>query len=238
MKALIFDCDGVLADTERDAHRVAFNEAFQIAGIPDRWSVELYGELVSVAGGKERMKHYFDGHGWPAGSANREQFIHELHHTKTDRYLQLIASGKLPLRPGVARLVDEAIRARVKLAVCSTSNEGSVSLLLQTLLGPARSDLFLVLAGDVVTRKKPDPEIYQLALERLGLRPREAVVVEDSRIGLLAAKAAGLPCIITKSCYTGEEDFSEADGVFDELGDPPSVQVRLSDLQAICGEAR
>jgi HAD superfamily hydrolase (TIGR01509 family) len=232
MKALIFDCDGVLVDTERDGHRVAFNRAFAEAGIEAEWSAELYGELLKVAGGKERMKHYFDHYGWPAG-ATPETLIPELHKRKTAIFTSLISSGSLPLRPGVVRIVDEAHAAGVRLAVCTTSAPKSVDGVLD-LMGPKRKAYFeAVLAGDVVAKKKPSPEIYNLAKERLELAGADCVVIEDSRNGLLAATGAGMPCLITTSTYTLNEDFHEAASVVPELGDAPNVRVTLKDLQAI-----
>lgn len=235
LKALVFDCDGVLADTERDGHRVAFNQAFARRGYDIAWDVDLYGELLKVAGGKERMRHYFEMNGWPADDEDPDALIKELHRSKTDLYMQIIESGQLPLRPGVARVVDEAIADGILLAVCSTSNERSVNLVVERLLGPTRKERFqAILAGDVVSKKKPDPEIYTLARERLGVRGHECVVVEDSRNGLLAAKAAGMYCVVTTNGYTVHEDFTEADAVFPELGDPPHVRVSLDDLKQIC----
>ena len=234
MKALIFDCDGVLVDTERDGHRVAFNEAFARKGLEARWSVEEYGELLAVAGGKERMRRYFDAHGWPPEAGQRDAFIQELHELKTDLYMRIIEEGRLPLRPGVARLVDEAIAAGKLLAIWSTSNERAVRTVARVMLGEKRVGRFAaILAGDVVSRKKPDPEIYLLARDTLQVDPRECVVVEDSRNGLLAAKAAGMWCIITKSCYTEGEDFSEADAVYPDLGDPPKLRVSIEDLERL-----
>ena len=232
MKALIFDCDGVLADTERDGHRVAFNKAFEAKGFAIDWDIELYGKLLEVSGGKERMKHYFDQFGWPDDVSDRDALIKELHKLKTDLFMQIIASGELPLRPGVARIVDEAIAANVMLAVCSTSHERAVNLVVEKLLGPERKARFsAILAGDVVSKKKPDPEIYNLASQRLSLEPSECVVVEDSRNGLLAAKAAGMHCIVTTNGYTENEDFAEADLVVPELGDEPSIQVTLEKIK-------
>lgn len=235
MKALIFDCDGVLVDTERDGHRVAFNKTFANMGYDVEWSVELYGELLSISGGKERMKHYFNQEGWPEGVSDRDQLILDLHKMKTDTFMQIIESGELALRPGVARLVDEAIAdGDVLLAICSTSNERSVNRIAEKLLGPQRKAKFsAILAGDVVSKKKPDPEIYSLAVERLGVKPAECVVVEDSRNGMLAAKSAGMKCIITTNGYTEKEDFSGADLVVSELGDPPDVQVTLDALKKL-----
>ena len=234
LKALIFDCDGVLADTERDGHRAAFNKAFANKGYDIEWDVELYGELLKVAGGKERMRHYFEQIGWPEDVSDKDSLIKELHRLKTDLYLQIIESGELPLRPGVARLIDEAIAEDIRLAVCSTSNERAVNLVVEKLLGPERRSRFdAILAGDVVSKKKPDPEIYNPALKRLSLKPSECVVVEDSRNGLLAAKAAGIYCVITTNSYTKDEDFAGADIVVSELGDPPNVQVGLQTIKNI-----
>jgi len=234
LKALIFDCDGVLAETERDGHRIAFNRTFAAKGYDVEWDAALYKELVKIGGGKERMKYFFDQTSWPADTSDKDALIKELHKLKTDFYTQIIESGELPLRPGVARLVDEAIAAGVKLAVCSTSNEKAVHTVLERLLGPARKAKFdVILAGDVVSKKKPDPEIYTLVSRRLHLNPVQCVVIEDNRNGLLAAKGAGMYCVVTTNGYTEDEDFREADLVVSELGDPPTVQVDLAMVRRI-----
>ncbi len=231
IKALIFDCDGVLVDTERDAHRVGFNLAFKQFGIDAEWDVDLYGRLLLVAGGKERMRAYFDEFGWPDGADTAEakdQLIVALHKTKTQITSELVSS--LPVRPGILRIIDEAIAAGVKLGVCTTSNPKFIDAVLD-LFGPARKAKFeFVHAGDVVGRKKPDPEIYLLALETLGLPASQCMVVEDSRNGLLAARGAGLPTLITTSTYTVDEDFTGAVKVVPELGDAPTINVTLADL--------
>ena len=233
MQALIFDCDGVLVDTERDGHRVAFNEAFRQIGWSTEWSVERYGELLTTAGGKERMRRHFDETGWPVPEAERDAAIAKLHKLKTDLFMQLIESGKLPLRPGIKRIVDEAIAAGVKVAVCSTSNERSVQAVVDTMLGPKRAPHIRVFAGDVVPKKKPDPAIYNLAAQELSLDPKQCVVVEDSNNGLRAAKAAHMNCIVTISSYTADEDFSLADRIVPDLGDPPGKVVSLADLRRL-----
>lgn len=231
-KALIFDCDGVLAETERDGHRIAFNKTFAERDYGIEWDVALYKELLKVGGGKERMRHFFERTSWPDGTMDANALIKELHKSKTDCYMRIVESGQLPLRPGVARLVDEALAAGIKLAVCSTSNERAVNAVVKTLLGHERKARFdVILAGDVVSRKKPDPEIYRLASERLRLAPQACVVVEDNRNGLLAAKGAGMYCIVTTNGYTEDEDFSEADLVVGELGDPPNVRVDLETIR-------
>ena len=231
MKALIFDCDGVLVDTERDGHRVAFNAAFREFGLSDEWDVAYYGELLQIAGGKERMRHHFETHGWPAeAGSDHDAFIAALHTRKTAIFTDLIADGSLALRPGVQRIVDEAIAAGVRLGVCTTSNPKAIDGVLD-LLGPQRKSKFeFVLAGDVVSRKKPDPEIYALAKEKLDLPVEDCVVIEDSRNGLLAALGADLPVLVTTSTYTVEEDFTGAIGVVSELGDEPNVQITLNGL--------
>ena len=237
MKAIIFDCDGVLADTERDGHRVAFNKAFAIKGLQIEWRVELYGELLEVSGGKERMRHYFESYGWPCNVTDNDALLKELHELKTDFFLQIIESGQIPLRPGVARLIDEAITADVSLAICSTSQQQEVNLLVQKLLGSERKAHFnVILAGNIVSRKKPHPEIYNLALKRLSLESSECVVIEDNRIGMLAAKAAGMHCVVTTNRYSKDEDFIEADLVVSELGDPPNVLVTLETIRNIVGK--
>lgn len=233
IKALIFDCDGVLVDTERDGHRVGFNRAFREMGIDAEWDVPLYGELLLVAGGKERMRAYFDRFGWPEGTGSEEAkdaLIKELHKLKTEITAGLVAEGGLPLRPGISRIVDEAIAAGVRLGVCTTSNPKFIDAVLD-LFGPERKAKFdFVHAGDVVARKKPAPDIYLLALETLGLPAHECMVIEDSRNGLLAAMGAGLPTLITTSTYTVDEDFTGAVKVVPELGDEPNVNVTLADL--------
>jgi len=236
MKALIFDCDGVLVDTERDGHRVAFNRAFAASGIDAEWDVELYGKLLTIAGGKERMTFYFNEVGWPSGKT-AETLIPELHQRKTALFTELLAKGSLPLRPGVARIVDEAHAAGVRLGVCTTSDPKAIDGVLN-LFGAERKKWFeIVLAGDIVKNKKPNPEIYLLAKQTLGLDGKDCVVVEDSRNGLLASLGAGMPTLITTSTYTKDEDFKGAAKVVPELGDPPNVRVTLNDLTAIARRA-
>ncbi|MGZ5826767.1 MAG: HAD-IA family hydrolase [Croceibacterium sp.] len=239
LKAIIFDCDGVLVDTERDGHRVGFNRAFKEFGIDAEWDVPLYGKLLQVAGGKERMRAYFDEYGWPdsAGSDEvKDALIKDLHKAKTEITAGLVSEGALPLRPGIARIVDEAVAAGVTLGVCTTSNPLFIDAVLD-LFGPDRKAKFaFVHAGDCVMRKKPDPEIYELAKVSLHLPVEQCVVIEDSHNGLLAAKGAGLPCLITTSTYTVNEDFSEADRVVPELGDAPNINVTLADLGELAAE--
>ncbi len=223
LQALIFDCDGVLVDTELDGHRVSFNQAFREAGLKTEWNAERYGELLLTAGGKERMRRHFDETGWPPGHDDREALIAQLHKQKTNIFMDLIRTGKLPLRPGIQRIVDEAIAARVTLAVCSTSNERAVQAVVDVMLGAEISAKITVFAGDVVAAKKPAPDIYNLAASKLNLNPANCVVIEDSNNGLRAAKAAGMHCIVTKSTYTLDEDFSLADQVVNHLDEGVAI---------------
>jgi HAD superfamily hydrolase (TIGR01509 family) len=233
-KALIFDCDGVLVDTERDAHRVGFNRAFAEHGIDAEWSIELYAKLLHTAGGKERMRVYFDEFGWPEAASDdaaKDALILDLHKTKTRITSEIVT--ELPVRPGVLRVIDEARAAGVRLGVCTTSNPKFIDAVLD-LFGPERKAAFeFVHAGDVVPKKKPAPDIYLLALETLGLPASECVVVEDSRNGLLAATGAGIATLITTSTYTMDEDFTEAARVVPELGDAPDAQITLAELDAL-----
>lgn len=238
VKALIFDCDGVLVDTERDAHRVGFNRAFAEHGIDAEWDVDLYGRLLLVAGGKERMRAYFDEFGWPEGADSdeaKDALIIDLHKTKTRITSEIVT--ELPVRPGILRIVDEAIEAGVRLGVCTTSNPKFIDAVLD-LFGAERKAAFeFVHAGDVVAKKKPAPDIYLLALETLGLPASDCIVIEDSRNGLLAATGAGLTTLITTSTYTMDEDFAEAAKVVPELGDAPTINITIEDLRGLAAQA-
>src|SRR5690606_15406277 len=181
----------------------------------------------------ERMTAYFEKAGWPAEAKDKSAFIAELHKRKTAIFKEMIASGQLPLRSGINRIIDEASAAGIRLGVCTTSNPISVDGVLDLMGAERKSRFEFVLAGDVVSRKKPDPEIYNLAKERLGLPGGSCMVIEDSRNGLLAAHGAGMPCLITTSTYTTAETFDHAAQVGPEQGDPPTVLVTLADLQAL-----
>ena len=166
LKAVFFDMDGVIIDTERDGHRPAFNIAFKEFGFSDEWGVDYYHELLQIGGGKERMKHHLKTRGFsrPVPPDQVEALIQDMHKRKTDLFVELIASGRLPLRPGVHRFMQEAMHAGLRMAVCTTANEQAVQAILEKALSDVKFDL--VLAGDVVTKKKPDPEIYNLALTK------------------------------------------------------------------------
>jgi HAD superfamily hydrolase (TIGR01509 family) len=218
-QALIFDVDGTLADTERDGHRMAFNLAFEEAGLPWRWDVRLYGELLAVTGGKERMTHYARLHA-PELAANPDfdKLIRKLHTLKTQHYVHLVQAGRLPLRPGVARLIHEARAAGIRLAIATTTSPENVSALLHASLSQESEAWFAAIgAGDVVPAKKPAPDIYLWVLERLGLPAQHCLAIEDSAHGLNAARAAGIPTLVTENAYTRGQDFTGALAVLPEL---------------------
>jgi len=228
IKAVFFDQDGVIIDTERDGHRVSFNMTFKEFGFTDEWSVEYYHELLQIAGGKERMKHHWKTKGFSKKMTEEEidKLIPEMHKRKTALFVELIETGKLPLRPGIHRFMKEAMDAGLKIAVCTTSNEQAAKTITEKILKAVKFDL--VLAGDVVSKKKPDPEIYLLALSKLGLRPDEVFVVEDSKNGVAASKAAGLKTLVTTNGYTEKEDVSAGDVIVTCLGDPKGEQAKMS----------
>jgi len=227
IKALVFDQDGVIIDTERDGHRVAFNQTFKEFGYDFEWGVEKYHELLQVSGGKERMRHYLhtEGFGVEVKPEEEDVLIKTLHKRKTAIFIELIESGKLPLRPGVKRLMQEAMDTGLTLGICTTSNERAAHAVAFNILKDIRFDF--VLAGDVVSRKKPDPEIYNLALEKTGLEPEECVVIEDSRNGVVAATAAGMRVVATTNVYTERENLSQADIIVTCLGDPDGEKGEL-----------
>jgi HAD superfamily hydrolase (TIGR01509 family) len=224
-QALVLDCDGVLADTERYGHLVAFNQTFKEFGLPVRWSVADYQQKVRIGGGKERMAslltpEFVAAAGLPADAEGQRSAIAAWHRRKTEIYTELVASGAVPPRAGIARIVAEALAAGWPVAVASTSAEPSVRVTLERSVGVENARAVEVFAGDIVPRKKPAPDIYLLALDSLGLPADRVVVIEDSRNGLLAATGAGVTCMITVNDFTAAEDFSEAALVVSSLGDP------------------
>jgi len=227
IKAIFFDQDGVIIDTERDGHRVAFNETFKEFGYDVEWGVEYYHELLQIAGGKERMKHHLQtrGFGKEVKPEEVDDLIKALHKRKTALFIELIESGKLPLRPGIRRFMQEGMDAGLILGVCTTSNVKAAQAVAYKILSDVKFNF--VLAGDMVNKKKPDPEIYNLALEKAGVKPEECIVIEDSRNGVTAAKAAGLYVVATTNGYTEKEDLSAADIVVTTLGDPDGEKGQL-----------
>lgn len=256
-RALIFDCDGVLAETERDGHLVAFNRLFTELGIGVTWTPARYASLLGTAGGKERMLGLFADpawvahHGLPVERDAQERLVARWHRRKTAIFLELAASGALPARPGVARLATEAQEAGWETAVASTAADRSVQAIVDHVFPPDVAGRLRVFAGDIVTRKKPAPDIYTRALAELGLAGAEACVVEDSRQGLLAAQGAGSGVIVTPSEFSAGDDVSGAALVVDCLGDgerparvlasrlpvPPGAVVTLETCETVVGTA-
>ena len=229
LQALLFDCDGVLAETERDGHRVAYNRAMKELGVPGEWSEEEYAEMVLVSGGKERLKYYFNKYPskFPEDKFN-DELIQNIYLRKTGIFKSMVNSGFLPPRPGIARIFREAHESGLLLFICSTSHRESVEALLHHNYGKECVSWFKKLyCGDVVAKKKPAPDIYLLAKDEFNLDANRCFVIEDSRNGLLAARGAGMHCLITQSFYTVKEDFSEADITVNCLGDPGGEQAHI-----------
>lgn len=255
-KALIFDCDGVLGDTEQFGHLVAFNQMWMELGVPWQWPVEEYGRKLKISGGKERMASLFSEpaflKAWPAAPADeaaRQDIVAAWHKRKTEIYKEIIRSGRIPARSGVRRISEEALARGWLLAVASTSAPETVNAVLRHATGEATAARFsAVLAGDVVKAKKPAPDIYLMAAKELGVPPEACVVVEDSNNGVESAYGARMKCVVTVSGYTRDEDFAHASIVLTCLGDPdgekcevlqnrsaahPVDYFRASDLEAI-----
>lgn len=224
LKALLFDVDGTLADTERDGHRVAFNRAFAEAGLDWHWGEALYGKLLKVSGGKERLRYFMDN--WQPkmdASVDTDGLVAALHRAKTRHFLELTSAGLIPLRPGVERLLREARAEGVRLAIATTTTPENVTALLSATLGEQSIGWFdAIAAGDCVPRKKPAPDIYFHALKRLGLDAKECLALEDSDNGLKSSLGAGIDTLVTVNGYTEKQDFTGAAAVLSQLGEPGS----------------
>jgi HAD superfamily hydrolase (TIGR01509 family) len=221
LEALIFDVDGTLSDTERDGHRVAFNRAFADAPLDWEWGVELYGDLLSVTGGKERLTYYLERY-HPDFQPPKPiaEFVADLHVAKTKHYLDILAEHGIPLRPGVERLLTEARAAGLRLAIATTTTPANVTALLESVL-PGKLDWFEVIgAGEMAPTKKPAPDIYHYVLNELRLDPDRCLAFEDSELGLRSSLGAGVKTIVTVSPYTTGQDFTGAALVVDNLGEP------------------
>ncbi|MEZ7898365.1 MAG: HAD-IA family hydrolase [Flaviflexus sp.] len=223
MNALIFDCDGVLADTELDGHLVAFNETFEHFGLPFRWSQDEYARLLAVGGGKERFIAYVKENPGLEETLPEplDEFVLKIHKEKSQRYVERVENGLLPGRPGIARIISEALDAGWKVAVASTSALKSVEAVLTAVIGPEqRERLSGVFAGDMVPAKKPAPDIYLMAMDEIGADKDTTVIVEDSNTGAKAAAAANTRYIVTLSTFTVNEEFPQATTVLSNLGVP------------------
>ncbi len=220
LEAVIFDVDGTLAETERHGHRVAFNKALEQKGFPDRWSDEMYRDLVKTTGGVRRLTHYFvDYKGWDPEEASR--LAAELHKVKTKLFVEVVHAGEVPARVGVLRFIKELQDGGIRVAVATTGTASWVHPLLEHLRREGRlAEFETIITGDLVENLKPAPDAFVLAFEKLGLAPEQAVIVEDSRNGVRAAMAAGSPCLAVRGEYAKVSELEGADLVVDEFGEP------------------
>lgn len=221
LQAVIFDLDGTLAETE-EVHREAFNQAFRDFGLDWTWDRPLYKGLLRTAGGRERIRVFVADHD-PArlDAADFDDFVKRLHLHKTDLYTRRIHNREVALRPGVARLIAELRAQGTPVAIATTTSAVNVDALLLATLGPDSPGWFAAISpGDHVPNKKPAPDLYNLALERLGLPPSACLAVEDANIGVASARAAGLPVLVTESAYTAGGAFEGACAVLSDLGEP------------------
>eukprot|EP00877_Chromochloris_zofingiensis_P014094 jgi/Chrzof1/8939/Cz03g30010.t1 len=245
MKALIFDCDGVILESE-ELHRKAYNAAFEhfdvqcgTSGVVN-WSEKYYDMLQNtVGGGKGKMRWYFAREGWPTSSVldgkapsnedEQTKIVDDVQDWKSKKFQQMIGSGEVEPRPGVLRLMDEARAAGLNVAVCSAATKSSCVFTVKSLLGEERFNaLDCFLAGDDVDKKKPDPQIYCIAAEKLGVSPSDCVVIEDSLIGLQAALGAGMRCVITYTPSTKDQEFPGAERIVENIS---SAEITITELQ-------
>lgn len=236
LSAVIFDVDGTLADTE-EIHRQSFNAAFREFGLPWEWDVGLYIELLAVAGGKERIRHYCRmADPVRLRELDADQLIASVHARKTTLYNQQVTRGGLPARPGVLRLIRQLRNDGVRVAIATTTSMANVENLLGTTLKALPKNTFEVIgAGEHAVAKKPAPDIYRWVTERLRLRPEECLAIEDSRNGVLAARTAGIPVLVTASPWSRGEDFTGSVAVLSDLGEPDRPHRTMSGIAVDTG---
>jgi HAD superfamily hydrolase (TIGR01509 family) len=250
LKALLWDVDGTLAETERDGHRVAFNLAFEDFGLGFRWDDARYGELLRVAGGRERLVADLEQRGEPASAEARETLATQVHERKNAYYGELVRDGRLELRPGVRELMDECDASGIAMGITTTTGEDNLDALLTRQLDADWRERFATIVnGDHVAQKKPDPEVFERAIAELGIEPSAAVAIEDSPDGADAARRGGVPVIVTRSRYFRDAGFEGAvaigPGLHTRAGwrpEPPDGgqrdgRIRLDDITAWHGQA-
>jgi len=210
--AIMFACDGVLVDSDSDGHRLALNMAMRELNLDIECSEEQYGKLLHMRD-VQRIEQFWKDANWKGMDVETALKVYE---KKSAIFQKLVSEGKVPVRKGVAKLIDEALAAGVPVAVCSSNTHAAVKEVVGS-LGTAKAPKLHIFAGDDVVRRKPFPDVYQLAQIKLGVNPEDCVVFEDNQAGLEAAKAAGMLCVITRSKYTQKEEFPKADVVVDDL---------------------
>ncbi|MCW7538617.1 HAD-IA family hydrolase [Aquabacterium sp. A7-Y] len=227
LRALVWDVDGTLAETERDGHRVAFNLAFKEFGLPWRWDSVTYGRLLQVTGGRERLLHDFASRpGLPADAGERERLAAELHRRKNAIYATLLESRGIALRPGVRELIEAGCAEGVAQAIATTTSRANVEALLRHGLGADwRQRFAAVVCAEDAPAKKPHPQAYLLALQQLGCAAHEAIAIEDSPNGLAAARGAGIATVVTRSAYFARQPFDGALAVCEDLCTPQPVSL-------------
>ncbi len=227
LKAVLFDVDGTLADTEAKGHRPAYNRAFRKLGLEFRWGPKLYRKLLRQPGGRERLKHfvlhYAPDLGEQAAEAelDLDAWVAKVHELKSHYFKRLMRQGRVPLRPGIARLMRDSCAAGVRLAIVTNASLRTLKPVLRYSMGPElAAEVAVIASGEEVQNKKPAPDLYRLALQRLGVHANECVALEDSEMGLRAATAAGVPAVVTVNSDTLAQDFSQAALVVSSLGEP------------------
>lgn len=214
LSAAIFDVDGTLVESERDGHRVAFNQAFADFGLPDHWGVDTYGRLLTVTGGRQRLRAYLESRGY-AGEQAAGLAI-ELHEAKTRIFTHMVDEGAIPLRHGVGQLITRLHNDGVRLFIATTGSRDWVEPLVIHHFGTGVFEILVT--GTEVHALKPEPEVYLTVMREAGIQPTGVVAVEDSAIGLRAAQAAQLPCLVVTNPYTENDDLAAADAVLDSFG--------------------
>ncbi|MDP9139595.1 MAG: HAD-IA family hydrolase [Pseudomonadota bacterium] len=256
LRAVLFDVDGTLADTEALGHRPAYNRAFRKLGLALRWGPKLYRKLLKQPGGRERLKHYVEhyqpdlGDQQSEASADLDAWVSKVHELKSKYFKKRMRSGSVPLRPGIARLMREARTHGLKLGIVTNASLKTLKPVLRYCMGPElAAEIDVIASGEEVRRKKPAPDLYKLALHRLGVDACECVTLEDSQMGLAAATAAGIAAVVTVNSDTLEQDFSTAALVMSSLGEPgaPAQVLRgklvgnswvtIADLQKIAAQS-